>query len=50
VFDHVLFDADDFDRSRAFYEMALAPLGMEVVSEPARRWSASVPTAGRPSG
>jgi catechol 2,3-dioxygenase-like lactoylglutathione lyase family enzyme len=35
VFDHVLFDADDFDRSRAFYEMALAPLGMEVVSEPA---------------
>jgi catechol 2,3-dioxygenase-like lactoylglutathione lyase family enzyme len=35
VFDHVLFDADDFDRSRAFYEMALAPLGMEIVSEPA---------------
>jgi catechol 2,3-dioxygenase-like lactoylglutathione lyase family enzyme len=35
VLDHVLLDVSDFDRSRAFYEMALAPLGVEVVSEPA---------------
>jgi catechol 2,3-dioxygenase-like lactoylglutathione lyase family enzyme len=35
VFDHILLDVDDFDRSRSFYEMALAPLGIEVVSEPA---------------
>jgi catechol 2,3-dioxygenase-like lactoylglutathione lyase family enzyme len=35
VLDHVLLDVADFDRSRAFYEMALAPLGVEVVSEPA---------------
>jgi catechol 2,3-dioxygenase-like lactoylglutathione lyase family enzyme len=34
VLDHVLIDVDDFDRSRAFYEMALAPLGIEVISEP----------------
>ena len=35
MLDHVLIDVDDFDRSRAFYEMALAPLGIEVASEPA---------------
>ena len=35
MLDHVLLDVSDFDRSRAFYEMALAPLGVEVVSEPA---------------
>jgi catechol 2,3-dioxygenase-like lactoylglutathione lyase family enzyme len=35
VFDHVLLDVDDFDRSRAFYEAALAPLGLEAASEPA---------------
>jgi catechol 2,3-dioxygenase-like lactoylglutathione lyase family enzyme len=35
VLDHVLIDVGDFDASRAFYEMALAPLGVEVISEPA---------------
>jgi catechol 2,3-dioxygenase-like lactoylglutathione lyase family enzyme len=35
VFDHVLLDVDDFDASRSFYEMALAPLGIAVASEPA---------------
>ncbi|HEY5334154.1 MAG TPA: VOC family protein [Solirubrobacterales bacterium] len=35
MLDHVLIDVDDFDRSRAFYEMVLAPLGIEVASEPA---------------
>jgi catechol 2,3-dioxygenase-like lactoylglutathione lyase family enzyme len=34
VFDHVGIEVGDFDRSRAFYEMALAPLGIEVVMEP----------------
>jgi catechol 2,3-dioxygenase-like lactoylglutathione lyase family enzyme len=35
VIDHILFDCEDFDATREFYEMALAPLGIEVVSEPA---------------
>jgi catechol 2,3-dioxygenase-like lactoylglutathione lyase family enzyme len=47
VFDHVLLDVDDFDRSRAFYEMALAPLGIEVVSEPAPQM-AGLGTEGKP--
>jgi catechol 2,3-dioxygenase-like lactoylglutathione lyase family enzyme len=34
VFDHVGIEVGDFDRSRAFYEMVLAPLGIEVVMEP----------------
>jgi catechol 2,3-dioxygenase-like lactoylglutathione lyase family enzyme len=34
VLDHVGIEVGDFDRSRAFYEMALAPLGLEVVMEP----------------
>jgi catechol 2,3-dioxygenase-like lactoylglutathione lyase family enzyme len=35
VLDHVLIDVGDFDSSRAFYEMVLAPLGIDAVSEPA---------------
>ena len=34
MLDHVGIEVGDFDRSRAFYEMALAPLGIEVVMEP----------------
>jgi catechol 2,3-dioxygenase-like lactoylglutathione lyase family enzyme len=34
VFDHVAIEVADLARSRAFYEMTLAPLGIEVVSEP----------------
>jgi catechol 2,3-dioxygenase-like lactoylglutathione lyase family enzyme len=34
VLDHVGIEVGDFDRSRAFYEMALAPLGLRVVMEP----------------
>jgi catechol 2,3-dioxygenase-like lactoylglutathione lyase family enzyme len=34
VFDHVAIEVADLARSRAFYEMTLAPLGVEVVSEP----------------
>jgi len=34
VLDHVGIEVGDFERSRAFYEMALAPLGLSVVMEP----------------
>jgi len=34
VLDHVGIEVGDFDRSRAFYETALAPLGLAVVMEP----------------
>ena len=47
MLDHVLLDVEDFDRSRAFYEMALAPLGIEVVSEPAPQM-AGLGTEGKP--
>jgi catechol 2,3-dioxygenase-like lactoylglutathione lyase family enzyme len=32
--DHVGLDVSDFERSKAFYEKALAPLGMKVIAEP----------------
>jgi catechol 2,3-dioxygenase-like lactoylglutathione lyase family enzyme len=35
VIDHLKLHVADFDRSRAFYEAALAPLGYEVMLEPA---------------
>ena len=35
MLDHVLIDVDDIDASRTFYEAALAPLGVDVASEPA---------------
>jgi len=31
VIDHIILGVDDFEASRAFYEQALAPLGLEVV-------------------
>jgi catechol 2,3-dioxygenase-like lactoylglutathione lyase family enzyme len=34
VLDHVGIEVGDYDASRAFYEMALAPLGLSVVMEP----------------
>jgi catechol 2,3-dioxygenase-like lactoylglutathione lyase family enzyme len=33
-FDHVGIDVSDYERSKAFYEKALAPLGMKVIMEP----------------
>ena len=33
MFDHVVFGVSDFAVSKAFFEAALAPLGVEVVSE-----------------
>ena len=34
MLDHVGIEVSDFDRSRAFYEAALAPLGLAVVMAP----------------
>lgn len=34
MLDHVGIEVGDFARSRAFYEMTLAPLGLAVVMEP----------------
>lgn len=33
--DHVGFAVRDYDRSKAFYEKALAPLGLTLITEPA---------------
>jgi catechol 2,3-dioxygenase-like lactoylglutathione lyase family enzyme len=35
MLDHVGISVSDYDRSRAFYERALAPLGLDLVMEPA---------------
>ena len=32
--DHVGLDVSDYERSKAFYEKALAPLGMKLIAEP----------------
>ncbi len=34
MLDHVGLDVADYDRSKAFYSKALAPLGLELVMEP----------------
>jgi catechol 2,3-dioxygenase-like lactoylglutathione lyase family enzyme len=34
VLDHVGLDVSDYDRSKAFYEKALAPLGLKLMMEP----------------
>jgi catechol 2,3-dioxygenase-like lactoylglutathione lyase family enzyme len=33
MIDHVIVTVSDFDRSKAFYERALAPLGMAATPE-----------------
>ena len=35
MLDHVGFAVKDYDRSKAFYEKALAPLGLSLLMEPA---------------
>jgi catechol 2,3-dioxygenase-like lactoylglutathione lyase family enzyme len=35
--DHVGLDVSDYERSKAFYERALAPLGMTLMMEPVTR-------------
>jgi catechol 2,3-dioxygenase-like lactoylglutathione lyase family enzyme len=34
VLDHLGFNVSDYERSRAFYEKALAPLGLKLLMEP----------------
>lgn len=47
MFDHVIVDVVDLEASRAFYERALAPLGISVVTELDGR-IAFGPESGRP--
>jgi catechol 2,3-dioxygenase-like lactoylglutathione lyase family enzyme len=47
MFDHVIIDVLDLEASRAFYERALAPLGISVVMELDGR-TAFGPERGRP--
>ncbi|MGH3031580.1 MAG: VOC family protein [Gaiellaceae bacterium] len=47
MFDHVIIDVVDLEASRAFYEPALAPLGISVVMEFDAR-TAFGPQSGRP--
>jgi catechol 2,3-dioxygenase-like lactoylglutathione lyase family enzyme len=35
MLDHVGFSVSDYERSKAFYEQALAPLGLRLLMEPA---------------
>ncbi len=35
--DHLGLDVSDYERSKAFYEQALAPIGMRLLMEPAPR-------------
>jgi catechol 2,3-dioxygenase-like lactoylglutathione lyase family enzyme len=39
LFDHVILDVDDLERSREFYERALAPLGVSVVMDRGERYA-----------
>ena len=34
MLDHLGLDVTDYERSKAFYERALAPLGIELIMEP----------------
>ncbi|HYY75445.1 MAG TPA: VOC family protein [Gaiellaceae bacterium] len=47
MFDHVIIDVADLEASRAFYERALAPLGISIVMELDGR-TAFGPESGRP--
>jgi catechol 2,3-dioxygenase-like lactoylglutathione lyase family enzyme len=47
MLDHVGFAVSDYDRSKAFYEHALAPLGLTLIMEPAGQ-AAGFGTAGKP--
>ena len=47
MLDHVGFAVSDYERSKAFYEHALAPLGLTLIMEPAGQ-AAGFGTAGKP--
>src|ERR687889_1761160 len=48
MLDHVVLNVSNYDRSRTFYEQALAPLGFSLLREP-RPGAGGFGTAGRPS-
>ena len=48
MLDHVGIEVGDFDASRTFYEMALAPLGLSVVMEPTETMAGFGGTDGKP--
>jgi catechol 2,3-dioxygenase-like lactoylglutathione lyase family enzyme len=48
VLDHVGIEVGDFGKSRAFYEMALAPLGLSVLMEPTPTMAGFGGTDGKP--
>jgi len=48
MLDHMGFGVSDFRRSRAFYEKALAPLGILVVKEVPEREAMGFGAAGKP--
>jgi len=50
MFDHVIIDVSDLEASRAFYERALAPLGISVVMEFEGTTAFGPQTDGRSSG
>ena len=47
MLDHVGFGVSDYERSKAFYSVALAPLDIELVMEPSKR-AAGFGRAGKP--
>jgi catechol 2,3-dioxygenase-like lactoylglutathione lyase family enzyme len=49
VFDHVGINVRDYERSRAFYEQALAPLGYSVAMDFAEHKAVAFGSDGRPS-
>jgi catechol 2,3-dioxygenase-like lactoylglutathione lyase family enzyme len=52
MLDHLGINVSDYERSKGFYEKALAPLGLEVLMEPAAEiggfGSTAGPLAGKP--
>ena len=48
MLDHVVLNVSDYDRSRTFYEQALAPLGFSLLREP-RPGAGGFGTEGKPS-
>jgi catechol 2,3-dioxygenase-like lactoylglutathione lyase family enzyme len=50
MLDHAGFGVSDCQRSKAFYEKALAPLGVSLLTEPMGRPLASAGTGSRSSG
>jgi catechol 2,3-dioxygenase-like lactoylglutathione lyase family enzyme len=48
MLDHIVLNVSDYDRSRTFYEQALAPLGFSLLKEP-RPGAGGFGTEGKPS-